>query len=443
MFETLSGKLQNIFEELTRRGKLSEADVDAALREIRVALLEADVHFKVVKDFLARVRERAVGHEVSRALNPGQQVIKIVNEELIATLGEPEDLALGGKPPRVLMLVGLQGAGKTTMAAKLARQLRSEGHKPLLVAGDPYRPAAVEQLQTLAKQIDVPVFIGSDAPPELAAKAVKQAASVGQTLVIIDTAGRLQINDEMMSEVAAIRDRTQPDEVLLVADAMVGQESVRIANGFHKQIGLTGLVLTKIDGDARGGAAISMRSVTGVPIKYLGTGEKIEDLERFSPDRLASRMLGMGDILGLIEKAESVYEEEEARKLEKKLRKAEFDLEDFLEQIRKVRDMGPVGQLMDMIPGMGGMAGQVDPQELDKQFSHTEAIVSSMTFSERHNPRMMNASRKRRVASGSGTQVQDVNRLLKQFRDMQKMMKQMTKRGKGRQQGLPSFPGLG
>ena len=443
MFETLSGKLQNIFEELTRHGKLSEADVDVALREIRVALLEADVHFKVVKDFLSRVRERAVGHEVSRALNPGQQVIKIVNEELIATLGEPEDLALGGQPPRVLMLVGLQGAGKTTMAAKLARQLRSEGHRPLLVAADPYRPAAVEQLQTLGEQIDVPVFTGSEAPPELAAKAVKQAASVGQTLVILDTAGRLQIDDEMMSEVAAIRDRTQPDEVLLVADAMVGQESVRIADGFHKQIGLTGLVLTKIDGDARGGAAISMRWVTGVPIKYLGTGEKIEDLERFSPDRLASRMLGMGDILGLIEKAESVYEEGEARKLEKKLRKAEFDLEDFLEQIRKVRDMGPAGQLMDMIPGMGAMAGQVEPQEMEKQFSHTEAIVSSMTPSERRNPRMMNASRKRRVASGSGTKVQDVNRLLKQFRDMQKMTKQMTKRGKGRQQGLPSFPGLG
>ncbi len=443
MFETLSGKLQNIFEELTRHGKLSEADVDVALREIRVALLEADVHYKVVKDFLSRVRERAVGHEVSRALNPGQQVIKIVNEELIATLGEPEDLALGGQLPRVLMLVGLQGAGKTTMAAKLARQLRGEGHKPLLVAADPYRPAAIEQLQTLGEQIDVPVFTGSDAPPELAAKAVKQAASVGQTLVILDTAGRLQIDDEMMSEVASIRDRTQPDEVLLVADAMVGQESVRIADGFHKQIGLTGLVLTKIDGDARGGAAISMRWVTGVPIKYLGTGEKIGDLERFSPDRLASRMLGMGDILGLIEKAESVYEEGEARKLEKKLRKAEFDLEDFLEQIRKVRDMGPVGQLMDMIPGMGAMAGQVEPQEMEKQFSHTEAIVSSMTPSERSNPRMMNASRKRRVASGSGTKVQDVNRLLKQFRDMQKMMKQMTKRGKGRQQGLPSFPGLG
>ncbi len=443
MFETLSGKLQNIFEELTRHGKLSEADVDVALREIRVALFEADVHFKVVKDFLSRVRERAVGHEVSRALNSGQQVIKIVNEELIATLGEPEDLALGGQPPRVLMLVGLQGAGKTTMAAKLARQLRSEGHRPLLVAADPYRPAAVEQLQTLGEQIDVPVFTGSEAPLELAAKAVKQAASVGQTLVILDTAGRLQIDDEMMSEVAAIRDRIQPDEVLLVADAMVGQESVRIADGFHKQIGLTGLILTKIDGDARGGAAISMRWVTGVPIKYLGTGEKIEDLERFSPDRLASRMLGMGDILGLIEKAESVYEEGEARKLEKKLRKAEFDLEDFLEQIRKVRDMGPVGQLMDMIPGMGAMAVQVEPQEMEKQFSHTEAIVSSMTTSERRNPRMMNASRKRRVASGSGTKVQDVNRLLKQFRDMQKMTKQMTKRGKGRQQGLPSFPGLG
>ncbi|MFQ5407843.1 MAG: signal recognition particle protein [Anaerolineales bacterium] len=443
MFETLSGKLQNVFQELTRRGKLSEADVDVALREIRVALLEADVHFKVVKDFLGRVRTRAIGREVSRALNPGQQVIKIVNDELIATLGEPEALQLSGQPPRVVMLVGLQGAGKTTMAAKLARQLRSSaGFKPLLVAADPYRPAAIDQLQTLGAQIDVPVFTGAEAPPELAANAVKHAASMGHTLVILDTAGRLQIDDDMMAEVAAIRERTGPDEVLLVADAMVGQESVRIAEGFHSRIGLTGLVLTKVDGDARGGAAISMRAVTGVPIKYLGTGEKIGDLERFSPERLSSRILGMGDVLGLIEKAEAAYEETEARELERKFRKAEFDLEDFLEQMRKVREMGPVGQLLDMVPGMGRMTAQVDPQQMDKQFRQMEAIISSMTPHERRNPRVMNASRKRRVAAGSGTEVQMVNRLLRQFRDMQKMMKQMTKRGKGRR-GMPMFPGMG
>ncbi|MFQ5625749.1 MAG: signal recognition particle protein, partial [Methyloligellaceae bacterium] len=442
MFETLSGKLQNVFQELTRRGKLSEADVDVALREIRVALLEADVHFKVVKDFLGRVRTRAIGREVSRALNPGQQVIKIVNDELIATLGEPEALQLSGQPPRVVMLVGLQGAGKTTMAAKLARQLRSSaGFKPLLVAADPYRPAAIDQLQTLGAQIDVPVFTGAEAPPELAANAVKHAASVGHTLVILDTAGRLQIDDDMMAEVAAIRERTGPDEVLLVADAMVGQESVRIAEGFHSRIGLTGLVLTKVDGDARGGAAISMRAVTGVPIKYLGTGEKIGDLERFSPERLSSRILGMGDVLGLIEKAEAAYEETEARELERKFRKAEFDLEDFLEQMRKVHEMGPVGQLLDMVPGMGRMTAQVDPQQMDKQFRQMEAIISSMTPHERRNPRVMNASRKRRVAAGSGTEVQMVNRLLRQFRDMQKMMKQMTKRGKGRR-GMPMFPGM-
>lgn len=443
MFETLSGKLQNVFQELTRRGKLSEADVDVALREIRVALLEADVHFKVVKDFLGRVRTRAIGREVSRALNPGQQVIKIVNDELIATLGEPEALQLSGQPPRVVMLVGLQGAGKTTMAAKLARQLRSSaGFKPLLVAADPYRPAAIDQLQTLGAQIDVPVFTGAEAPPELAANAVKHAASMGHTLVILDTAGRLQIDDDMMAEVAAIRERTGPDEVLLVADAMVGQESVRIAEGFHSRIGLTGLVLTKVDGDARGGAAISMRAVTGVPIKYLGTGEKIGDLERFSPERLSSRILGMGDVLGLIEKAEAAYEETEARELERKFRKAEFDLEDFLEQMRKVHEMGPVGQLLDMVPGMGRMTAQVDPQQMDKQFRQMEAIISSMTPHERRNPRVMNASRKRRVAAGSGTEVQMVNRLLRQFRDMQKMMKQMTKRGKGRR-GMPMFPGMG
>lgn len=433
MFESLSDKLQKVFKQISRRGRLSEKDVDAALREVRLALLEADVHFSVVKDFLKRVRVRAVGHEVSQALNPAQQVIKIVDEELTATLGETSPLDISGQPPRVVLLVGLQGSGKTTMSAKLANRLRAEGHKPLLVAADPYRPAAAEQLQTLGDQIDVPVFRGPDEPPVLCAKAVKHAKSTGRDVVILDTAGRLQINEDLMNELKAIRKKTDPSEVLLVADAMTGQEAVRIAKGFNEVLGITGLVLTKIDGDARGGAAISMRAVTGVPIKFLGTSEKIDGIEVFSAERLTGRILGMGDMLGLIERAESVFDMEQAQKMQEKLSKAQFDLEDFLEQMQQVKKMGSVGQLLDMIPGMAQQTAQMDINELDMdiQMRRTEAIILSMTPEERHNPRMMNASRKRRVAAGSGVAVRDVNRLLKQFRDMQKMMKQLNSGGRG------------
>jgi signal recognition particle subunit SRP54 len=438
VFRNLSDKLQNVFQNLNRRGKLSETDVDAALREVRMALLEADVNFTVVRDFLARVKERAIGAEVSRALNPGQQVIKIVHEELITTLGEPGKLNLAGQPPHTIMLVGLQGAGKTTMAAKLARWLRMQGHKPLLVAADPYRPAAVDQLQTLGKQIDVPVFTGPDAPPELCAKAVKHAESIGYTVVILDTAGRLQIDASMMGEVASVKTKTAPAEVLLVADAMTGQEAVRIADGFNKQIGLTGLILTKVDGDARGGAAISMRAVTGVPIKFLGVSEKIDGLEVFAPDRLSGRILGMGDMLGLIEKAEQAFDAKEAQKAQEKLVSGEFTLEDFRDQLRQVKKMGPLGQVMEMIPGMGRMAGQVDQGQLDKGMVRLEAIINSMTSYERHNPQVLNASRKRRIAGGSGTSVQEINQLVKQFREMQKMMKQLGNM-KGRGGGLQNM----
>jgi signal recognition particle subunit SRP54 len=435
MFQNLSNKLQQTFDNLSRRGKLSEADVDSALREVRLALLEADVHFSVVKSFLDRVRARAIGHEVSRALNPAQQVIKIVNEELVATLGEPGRLNLKGPQPRVIMLVGLQGSGKTTMAAKLARRLREQGERVLLVAADLQRPAAVLQLQTLGQSVDVPVFTAPTTPVEVAAQAVAAGEKQGKTVVILDTAGRLQIDQPLMAEITAIRDRTKPVEVLLVADAMTGQEAVRIAEGFHKQVGLTGLILTKVDGDARGGAAISMRSVTGVPIKFLGTGEKVDGVEAFEPSRLASRILGMGDLLGLIEKAEANLDRENAQKAAEKLVTGNFTLEDFLNQLKEVRKMGPIGQLLGMIPGMSGPKMQIDEQEAEQQLKRTEAIIQSMTARERRHPDVLNGSRKRRIAAGSGTTVYEVNQLVKQFKDMQKMIKQM-----GSKKGFPGLP---
>jgi signal recognition particle subunit SRP54 len=438
MFENLSTKLQTTFEQLSRRGKLSEADVDSALREVRLALLEADVHFSVVKSFLDRVRGRAVGAEVSRALNPAQMVIKIVNEELVATLGEPGRLNLKGPQPRVVMLVGLQGSGKTTTAAKLALKLRNQGERVLLVAADLQRPAAVQQLQTLGQTVDVPVFTAQAAPPEVAAQAVSSGEKQGKTVVILDTAGRLQIDEALMSELVAVRDRTHPVETLLVADSMTGQEAVRIAEGFHKQVGLTGLILTKVDGDARGGAAISMRSVTGVPIKFLGVGEKVDGLEAFDPGRLASRILGMGDLLGLIEKAEATLDRENAQKAAEKLVSGSFTLEDFMVQLREVRKMGPIGQLLGMIPGMSGPKMKVDEQEAELQLRRTEAIINSMTPRERRHPDVLNGSRKRRIASGSGTSVYEVNQLVKQFKDMQKLMKQMQGK-KGLLGGLPRF----
>jgi signal recognition particle subunit SRP54 len=435
MFQNLSTKLQETFEQLTRRGKLSEADVDAALREVRFALLEADVHFSVVKSFLDRVRVRAVGVEVSRALNPGQQVIKIVNEELTATLGEPGRLNLKGPQPRVIMLVGLQGGGKTTAAAKLASRLRGQGERVMLVAADLQRPAAVQQLQTLGAAIDVPVYTGNGPPPQLCAEAVRSGEKQGKTVIILDTAGRLQIDDLLMQELAAIRENTQPVEVLLVADAMTGQEAVRIAEGFHKQVGLTGLILTKVDGDARGGAAISMRSVTGVPIKFLGTGEKTDALEAFEPGRLSGRILGMGDLLSLIEKAEATFDKERAQKAAERLVSGTFTLEDFATQLREVRKMGPIGQLLGMIPGMSGPKVQIDEQAAEQQLKRTEAMISSMTPRERRSPDILNASRKRRIATGSGTNVYEINQLVKQYKEIQKLMKQM-----GGKKGALSLP---
>jgi len=428
VFENLTDKLQEVFSKLAKRGKLSEGDVDAALREVRVALLEADVNYKVVKDFVARVRERAVGAEVMRTFMPAQQVVKIVNEELIKTLGEPSKLDLSGSPPHVIMLAGLQGSGKTTTAAKLALRLRKSGHRPLLVAADPRRPAAVTQLEVLGKQLDIPVYEeGSDVPPPtVCANAVRRAEESAYNTVILDTGGRLHIDEELMRELAEIKKNVSPQEVLLVADAMTGQDAVRVADDFNQRVGLTGLILTKADGDARGGAAISIRSVTGVPIKFLGVGEKTDALEPFYPDRLASRILGMGDILSLIERAETALDQEEALAVGRKLAKGEFDLEDFRRQLREVKKMGPLSQILDMIPGFSQISQELSPEITDQQMKRIEAIVNSMTLEERHNPQIINASRKRRIARGSGTTVQEINRLLGQFRQMQRMMKQLT-----------------
>jgi signal recognition particle subunit SRP54 len=441
VFENLTDRLNGVFKQLSRRGKLSENDVDAAMREVRLALLEADVHYSVVKDFVARVRARAVGQEVSKALNPAQQVIKIVNEELIATLGTAERLNLSGPKPRMIMLVGLQGSGKTTAAGKLARLLRSQGERVMLVAADPYRPAAVTQLNTLGESLNVPVFSEPGVlPPELSVHAQQKGELGGYTVLILDTAGRSQLDDELMDELQAITDRVHPAEVLLVVDSMIGQEAVNIATGFRESVPLTGLVLTKIDGDARGGAAISIRSVTGVPIKFLGTGESLDAIEVFDPERLSSRILGMGDVLGLIERAEATFDEQTAREQAERMISGSFTLEDFADQLRQVRSMGPIGQLMGMLPGgMGQIANQVDPQEAEKQLKKTEAIISSMTKGERRNPKILNASRRRRIAGGSGTQVQDVNRLLKQFKQAQRMFKTLSK--SGMRGGLPRIFG--
>jgi len=440
LFETLTGRLNQVFDQLRRRGKLSAADVDAAVREVRLALLEADVHYSVVKDFVARLRERAVGAEVNKALNPGQQVVKIVHEELIATLGDPAPLQLSGPKPRVILLVGLQGSGKTTAAGKLARLLRSRGERVMLVAGDPYRPAAVQQLQSLGERLDVPVFAQEGVPPpKLAAKALSKAQKGGYSVMIVDTAGRSQLDDALMDELRAITAKISPVETLLVVDAMIGQEALPIAEGFRDAVSLSGLILSKMDGDARGGAAISIRSVTGVPVKFLGTGEKLDALETYDPGRLASRILGMGDVIGLIEKAEAAFDAKSAGKQAERMLKGQFTLEDWMEQMRQVRQMGPLGQIMDMLPGQLGQAARnVPPQDMERQLKRTEAIISSMTVQERRNPDILNASRRRRIARGSGTQVQDVNRLVKQFRETRRLFKQLQKTG-GR--GLPRLFG--
>ena len=427
MFEGLTDKLQAVFNKLGNKGKLTEADVDVALREVRLALLEADVNFKVVKNFVGRVRERAVGVEVMRSLTPAQQVVKIVHGELIATLGEPSKIDLSGPPPHVIMLVGLQGSGKTTTAAKLALNMRRNAQRPLLVAADTYRPAAVTQLEVLGKQLDIPVYSeGTKVPPPvICANALKRAEASAYTVVIMDTAGRLHIDDQMMHEVEEIKRRVKPQEVLLVADAMTGQDAVRAAGDFNERVGLTGLILTKVDGDARGGAAISIREVTNVPIKYLGVGEKVEALEVFHPDRMASRILGMGDVLSLIERAQATMDQEKAQEMQRKFATASFDLNDFLGQLQEVKKMGPLSQILDMIPGLGKLSREI-PQDLtDQQTKQVEAIISSMTMQERGDPGIINASRKRRIAAGSGTTVQQVNMLLTQFRQTQRMMKQL------------------
>lgn len=434
MFESLSDRLQSVFQKLKGRGKLSEKDVEAALREVRLALLEADVNFKVVRDFLARVRERAVGHEVLQSLSPAQQVIKIVNEELTALMGgEHAKLNLGGQAPVSVLMAGLQGSGKTTFTAKLARMLKKQGRRPLMVAGDVYRPAAIQQLEVLGEQIDVPVFqLGTEVPPpEIAARAVEHAKRHGNDVILMDTAGRLHVDDELMDEIEAIKETLNPAEILLVVDAMTGQDAVNVAESFHNRLGLTGVVLTKLDGDARGGAALSIRAVTGAPIKFVGLGEKLDAIEVFHPDRIASRILGMGDVLSLIEKAQATLDQEKSQKMVEKLaRGADLTLEDFLEQMQQVRRMGPLDQLLGMLPGMGNMKNLAGLEVDERQLSRIEAIIQSMTPEERRNPSIIDGSRRRRIAAGSGVKVQDVNRLLKQFEQTRAMMRQFMGGGK-------------
>ncbi len=431
MFESLSEKLNGIFQNLRRRGKLSEADVEMAMREVRLALLEADVNYNVVKSFTQRVKERAIGVEVSKALNPAQQVIKIVNDELITTLGPGMPLNLKGEKPHVLMLVGLQGSGKTTAAAKLAKNLRSQGERVLLVAADIYRPAAIKQLQTLGEKIDVPVLsVDSAKPVQIARNAFETAKKGAYSLVIIDTAGRSQLDDQLMEELAGIQGVVPCNEILLVVDSMTGQEALNIAQGFAKTIPLTGLIMTKIDGDARGGAAISIREVTGIPIKFLGTGEGLDALEVFDPSRISSRILGMGDLIGLIEKAESAYSEQIDEKEAVKMLSGEFTLEDFAKQLKQMKKMGPISQILEMLPGQyGAVAKNVNPKDAENQLKTVEAIINSMTLAERRNPKILNASRRRRIAAGCGKDVQDVNRVMKQFRDIQTLLKQFQKSG--------------
>lgn len=431
MFDNLTQRLNAIFQNLRKRGKLSEADVEASLKEVRLALLEADVNYTVVKSLTKRIKTRAIGAEVSKALNPAQQVVKIVNEELINTLGNPEPLNLKGEKPYAIMMVGLQGSGKTTASAKLARLLRNRGERILLVAGDPYRPAAVKQLQTLGERIDIPVYYKEGLKPDKLAKDAYDYARRGAySVMIIDTAGRSQMDEPLMQELKAISRQVNLVETLLVVDAMIGQEALNIAQGFNQSVKLTGLMMTKIDGDARGGAAISIREVTGVPIKFLGTGEGVDAIEAFDAGRLASRILGMGDILGLIEKAESAYSQAEAAEDAERMATGDLTLDDFAKQLKQMRKMGPLSQIMDMLPGQIGQAAKkVDPREAENQLKSVEAIINSMTREERRNPKILNASRRRRIAFGSGKDVQDVNRLMKQFRDTQNLVKQLKKTG--------------
>lgn len=425
MFEQLSDRLGAVFSRLTGRGRLSESDVTEALREVRVALLEADVSLASAKAFVARVKERALGADILASLTPGQTIVSICHEELVALLGGAEArLQFSDAPPSVILLVGLQGSGKTTHAGKLALRLKEQGRRSLLVAADIYRPAAIAQLQRLGEQIDLPVFErGTADPVETARLGVAEAKRLGISTVIIDTAGRLQIDDALMSELERIKSATQPREILFVADAMTGQEAANVADGFHRRLGLTGIVLTKMDGDTRGGAALSIFERTGAPIKFIGVGEKLSALEPFYPDRLASRILGMGDVLTLIEKTRGIYTEEQAKSLEQKMRSAQFSLDDFLDQLRQVRKMGPMGDLLKMIPGMS-RALPKNFELPETELKKTEAIICSMTRQERRMPQILNGSRRKRIALGSGTQVADVNRLIKQFDQAKSLMKQ-------------------
>lgn len=432
MFEFLTDKLTSVFRKLGGKGRLSEKDIDEALRQVRLALLEADVNFKVVKSFLPRVRERALTAEVLESLTPAHQIVKIVYEELTALLGEKVSLMPSPHPPSIAMLVGLQGSGKTTTAAKLALHLRRSGQRPLLVAADTHRPAAIEQLSVLSQQLDMPLYReGTEVPAALlCTHALNKGRELASTWLVVDTAGRLHIDEAMMREMVEIKEALKPSEVLLVVDAMTGQDAVRAAEEFHKAVGLTGLILTKMDGDARGGAALSVRWVTGVPIKFLGIGEKTDALEPFYPDRLASRILGMGDMLTLIEKAEKTIDEKRAKELERKMRTATLDLEDFLEQMQQLKKMGSLTQLLEMIPGISQLTRR-GPLEVDeKRLKRMEAIILSMTPEERRSPDIIDGRRRRRIALGSGTTPQEVNQLLNQFRQMQTLVKQM-RSGKG------------
>ena len=444
IFESLSDRLQETFKKLRGHGKLTEDDVNEAMREVRMALLEADVNFKVVKNFIKTVKERAIGQDILETLTPAQVVVKIVDEELTNLMGGTQSrINMSPNPPTIIMMAGLQGAGKTTSAGKLGLSLKKQGKRPLLVACDIYRPAAIKQLQVVGKQLDIPVFSmeqGTDAVT-IAKSSIAYSQSHANDVIIIDTAGRLQIDEALMQELRDIKAEVKPHEILLVVDAMTGQESVNVAQTFNDSLGLDGVIMTKLDGDARGGAALSVKAVTNVPIKFIGMGEKLEPLQPFHPDRMASRILGMGDVLSLVEKAQQTFDMEEAKKMEKKLRKDEFTLDDFLSQMQQVKKLGSLENILGMIPGMGGLKKQLEGQDIDldgKEMRQIEAIIRSMTPQERADITIINGSRRKRIAMGSGTRVQDVNKLLKQFGEMRKMMKKMKKMQKGK-----GFPGLG
>lgn len=437
-FEGLTDRLQGVFKKLRGKGKIREEDVKTAMREVRLALLEADVNYKVVKDFVADVSEKAVGQEVLNSVTAGQQVVKIVYDSLVEMMGQTESkLLTSPNPPSCYMLVGLQGAGKTTSAGKLALALKKKGKKPLLVAADIYRPAAIKQLQVLGEQLQVEVFsAGQENPVRIVRQALQKAQSENYDPVIIDTAGRLHIDEELMSELKEIKSSLAPQEILLVVDAMTGQDAVNIAENFNKDLGITGIILTKLDGDTRGGAALSTRAVTGCPIKYIGMGEKLEALEVFHPERMASRILGMGDVLTLVEKAQSTFDEQQMKEMERKMLEQSFTLEDFLQQMQQMRSMGPLEDLLSLIPGMGAQMKQLKGQIDEKAFNRVVAMIQAMTPAERQDPAILNGSRKKRIAAGSGCRVQDVNRLLKQFAEMRKLMKQFGGMKKGKKGAL-------